>query len=306
MKKIILIATILFITTNFLSASGSLTVYLQADKRSVESGKTLKVNVNFNKAVVGLLPTDFSIDGGNVTSVRKISPKNYTAFVMASDDVKTLDVQIEAEKLAAVDGSVNSDSSNSLIIKVTKPGPTKEEVAAQERDNTKKRIDDLLNDVISTTNKNTQALQQAQAQTQAQQIQNTQTQQAQYYNCNGSPIPITQQCNNLSFNQDYYRLVYDYDLDEYYYERIYSNPAYYTPSYLNNYGYYGTTYVSSPVLQPIVTPIVTPMANPNVYYYSQPTTYYTYPRTTTNRILNSLLNWTSTSGYNNNRDVEEY
>lgn len=270
MKKFI----ILFILSTSFVMAKDLSISLSPESTTVEAGKTARVRVSFSQAPKKFSASDISIEGGTVDSVRKLSTRVYLAVVRASEDVKDVELQIQADSVRDNEGDLNENASNSIRLKVT-ANIQKLEVenrakAEQVKLENEKTLNSLLNIVTQTSRNNNTPAPTAPAP------------QVQYYNCNGQAIPTTQQCiqnanvntNNVLYIPsgsyvDTYGNTYNpygaygttqgyvvyptglysqYEMN--YYDRYYNNYGYYPrtyyTTYYNNYGYYPQTYYSSP------------------------------------------------------------
>lgn len=270
MKKIILL---FILSTSFVFAK-DLSVTLSPETTTVEAGKTARVRISFSQAPKKFSVTDISIDGGTVDSVRKLSTRVYLAVVRASEDSKEVELQIQADAIRDNEGDLNENASNSVRLKVV---ANTQKLEAENKINTEKaklETEKTLNTLLNAVTQNAKSSAPAAS-----------APQVQYYNCNGTAIPTTQQCvQNANVNtnsvlyvpSNNYGGVYGDPYNSYtpytsygntqgyvvyptglytpyemsYYDRYYSNYGYYPKTYYttyyNNYGYYPETYYSSP------------------------------------------------------------
>lgn len=221
MKKFI----ILFILSTSFVMAKDLSISLSPESTTVEAGKTARVKVNFSQAPKKFSATDISIEGGTVDSVRKLSTRVYLAVVRASEDVKEVELQIQADAIRDNEGDLNESASNSVRIKVTlntekpvaeKPVAEKAGKTEQEKTDYNLKLSALLDAITASAKKNTTVSTTA----------TTPTSGVSYYNCNGVAIPTTQQCvqqqtaaqQTVSYVQNsepQYITVYDDYYDEY-------------------------------------------------------------------------------------------
>lgn len=256
--KSILFGLIFFTNAFFVFAqdnSGPV-VTLKFAGASINASQQPKIQVSFSEPVLRFTADMVSIDGGNITSVRKLNQTSYLLFVRAASDATELDVQVQAGVVSDKSKNLNDEASNDLLISVNPPAVTAPAAQTSQVD-TSLQISNLLQQVQNNAAANAAAQQAAQAQTTS------------YYYCAGVQIPSTQACNPQQYQQTVAPVtqpVTTYTYDVYgnivpvqttqaitpYYgttPTYYSTTPYYAPaSYSNYYGttpYYGSSYGST-------------------------------------------------------------
>jgi hypothetical protein len=185
-KKTTLFSIIFFVFASFASAA-DLDITLRADSSVVDAGKTLKVRIAFNRSVSKFNAQMLSVDGGHVESMRKLSSLSYLAFVRADENVKQVDILVEAEAVLDLNKNPNPDASNNLIIKVRPANPVNPTpILNPEPTFSNSQISDLLDKVVKSSTPAQPAAP----------VQSTPNYATGYYFCQGVQIPNSQPCNN--------------------------------------------------------------------------------------------------------------
>jgi hypothetical protein len=85
--------------------------------------ESFRIYIGGTSAIKYPKPTDFIIDGGNISDVRKLAPNIYTALIVPNSDVKdTITIQVEADKIEELKSKNKNDyASNALYIYVYNP-----------------------------------------------------------------------------------------------------------------------------------------------------------------------------------------
>jgi hypothetical protein len=262
-KKFFII-TLVFLSFSSLSAAVDLTVTLKQDTQIVESDKNFRVTVMFSKPVSKLNITDLSISGGSIQEVRKVNSQRFYVFVKPQEGVKIVDLQIEADRIKATDGSLNTESSNDLEVSVKLPKVETPKNTSSGDSELTKLLNSLFGKKVTTPTQNTTS-QQNYSQT-LPQTNYVNTQQVTYYSCNGNLIPTTQSCSNV---------VYTNTMPNYYF-----NPTGYVPApsgYNSGYAPFGNSYnnFSQPTVyylngQPVVLYNNSYVPLSHTYYYTNP------------------------------------
>jgi hypothetical protein len=230
------IAALLSFTCSFANSVDGPNITLSTSVRKVDAGKTVKVNLTLDEAVLRLTPDQVGVDGGKLESIRKLNPTSYVLFVRASEDSLSVSVQVEADKLQNTTKTFNNYASNELTIKVIPPAPAPTV-------NSDNALSNLLNSVVST-------VQQSQASQPAPVAQPAVT----YVNCYGVNIPSTKVCTppaSYNYNSVTPMSAGYYDAYGNYYPNYstYSSypgvvpySSYNAPYYYNTNPYYNTGY----------------------------------------------------------------
>lgn len=95
------------------------TIILSSNLNSVPAGTTFKVILDTNKEIQTPTSDAFILDGATVKDIRKLGKLQYEAIVVPNDGADKLDLQVEADKITALDGSQNDEASNQIILSVT-------------------------------------------------------------------------------------------------------------------------------------------------------------------------------------------
>lgn len=221
-----------FVFASFANAA-DLDITLRADSSVVDAGKSLKVRIAFNRSVSKFNAQMLSVDGGHVESMRKLSSLSYLAYVRADENVKEMDILVEAEAVLDLNKNPNPDASNNLIIKVrpaqiTNPAP----ILNPEPSFSNTQVSDLLDKVVKSSTI-------VQPSAPAPSTPNYATG---YYFCQGVQIPNSQPCNNNNNNsQQNQNTVYVTPSTVYY--DAYGN--YYPGGYGGGYGTSNTLYIDN-------------------------------------------------------------
>jgi hypothetical protein len=122
--KFALLTLLLTFTLSFASGANGPDVTLKSTVNQIDAGKLVKVSVGFSEPILSFGREQVSVDGASLESVRKIGPSSYLLFLRASDNVKELSVQVEADKVQNKNLVFNQNASNEVIIKVNPSQPT--------------------------------------------------------------------------------------------------------------------------------------------------------------------------------------
>lgn len=118
-------------------------VRLSANVNSVKAGETFKVVVDFSEEIKVFTPDSIIIDGGTAKEIRKLSKTSFSITIISGTDTKTVNVQIEADKISDKAGNLNENASNEIIIKIIS-------VTAVKSGDTDPNLDELINKIISS------------------------------------------------------------------------------------------------------------------------------------------------------------